>query len=110
MYPALSKLEEKGLISGVENEDEKRRYELTDAGRQRIAKRDPAAPLPWSEEVGRSGSPLRSLLSEIAGQIRQIGRFGTDDQRTEAHRVLSEAKSELYRVLANDSKAEEPTD
>ncbi len=102
MYPALSRMEEKGLIEGFEDEDGKRRYDLTDEGRERVADRDPDAPLPWAEAVESGGGELRSSFAELAGQARQIGRFGTDEQRMAALEVLAKAKKDLYKILASE--------
>lgn len=102
IYPALAKMEERGLISGSDAEDGRRRYEITDAGRERLAGRDPEAPAPWDEHRERPGGELRSLMAEIAGQLRQIGRFGTAEQRAAAAGILQRAKSDLYSVLASD--------
>jgi DNA-binding PadR family transcriptional regulator len=104
MYPTLGRLEEKGLIVGTtESGDEgdgKRFYELTDEGRDWIARRDPDAPTPWDEgETGSSGG-LRPLVAEVVSATKQIGRFGDDEQRAAATEVLKKAKAELYRILA----------
>lgn len=101
VYPALARLEEKGLVAGKDSPDGKRQYSLTEAGRERVSNRDPDAPAPW-DEFGemRVGGDLRSAVAEIAGQARQIGRFGTEDQRKAAVEVLDKAKAELYRILA----------
>ncbi len=102
MYPTLGRLEEKGLITGnvAEEGDGKKTYVLTDEGRSWIERRDPDAPAPWDEaETGQSGG-LRPLVAEVASATKQIGRFGTDEQRVAASEVLSGAKAELYKILA----------
>lgn len=101
MYPALGRLESRGLIAGVGDEEGKRRYELTDEGRQRVERRDPDAPLPWTEEMGGSGGSLRSAVAELVGQAKQIGRFGTPEQQAAAAEVLADAKRRLYAVMAD---------
>lgn len=101
IYPTLARLEEKGLIEGNDGDSGKRQYALTDAGRQRWDERDPEAPLPWTEATGSMGrGKLRHAVAEIEGQARQIGRFGTDEQRTEALQALDNARAELYAILA----------
>lgn len=102
MYPALGRLEEKGLIVGTtsDDDDSKRFYELTDDGREWVARRDPDAPVPWGEgETGPSGG-LRPLVAEVISATKQIGRFGDDEQRAAATEVLQNTKAELYRILA----------
>ena len=100
MYPALGRLEEKGFITGEATDDGKRRYSITEAGRERIARRDADAPLPWEEDGGRPGGELRPLVAEVSGQLRQIGKFGSDEQRDQAKAILLKAKADLYQVLA----------
>jgi DNA-binding PadR family transcriptional regulator len=103
MYPTLGRLESRGLIVGVADDDGKKRYELTDEGRERVARRDPDAPLPWDEEMGGSGGSMRAAVAELVGQAKQIGRFGTEEQQASAIEVLAEAKRKLYAVMADTS-------
>ncbi len=106
MYPALGRLEDKGLIAGTIDETPdaegggKRTYELTEDGREWVARRDPDAPVPWGEAETGPGGGLRPLVAEIMSATKQIGRFGSDDQRAAAVEVLHTAKSELYKILA----------
>ena len=98
VYPALARLEERGLIRGEET-DGKRRYSITEAGQERLAAVDPDAPLPW-EQASHDGPSLRGEIAELGGQVRQIGRFGTEEQRTAAVEVLKDATRKLYAILA----------
>lgn len=101
IYPALARLEERGLIEGTDDSTGKRQYALTDAGRQRIAEADPDAPPPWTEAAKASrGGELRNVMAELEGQARQIGRFGSDEQRAGALEALGEARRKLYAILA----------
>ncbi len=107
VYPALSRLESKGLIVGVDTEGEKRRYALTEEGQAWLARRDPDAPVPWEEEDGpRRGGDLRATMSEIGGTVRQIGRFGSDAQRAAALKALQETRQTMYTILAEGAKAD----
>lgn len=106
MYPTLGRLESKELIVGVIDEagDGKKSYELTDNGRAWVERRDPDAPLPWEhEETGQSGG-LRPLVAEVMSAAKQVGRFGTDEQRTAATEVLTSTKTELYKILASEER------
>jgi len=104
MYPTLGRLEEKGLIVGSvpdgQEADGKRSYELTEEGRNWVARRDPDAPEPWAEGETGPGGDLRPLAAEVMSAIKQIGRFGDDEQRAAATEVLKNTKAELYRILA----------
>ena len=111
MYPALARMEDRGLIT-AEDLDGKRRFALTDAGRQRLAEcresRDDGAD-PWDEADTGGRGDLRRHLAEIVGQARQIGRFGSQEQIDRAVAVFSDTKRELYAILADDTDRE-PTD
>lgn len=105
IYPALTRLREHGLLVS-EEVDDKRRFSLTDAGREALAElragQADGASAPW-EESGRGGrGDLRRHVAEVAGQVRQIGRFGSPDQLDRAATVLGEATRDLYAILAAD--------
>ena len=102
MYPTLSRLEDKDLIVGTVGEDGKRAYDLTEAGRTKMEQRDPDAPMPWETDESGPHNQLRPLVAEVASQTRQIGRFGSAEQRNEAIEVLKTAKASLYKILATD--------
>ena len=104
IYPALRRLEHRGFITAVETDDDepKRRFELTDLGRQRVAEhRDAGHASPWDEhDLGDHGE-LRRAIAELVGPARQIGRFGTPAQTTSAAAAVKEATAKLYRILAD---------
>jgi DNA-binding PadR family transcriptional regulator len=122
VYPTLSALEDEGLIKGTE-EDGKKRYELTDAGRTWLTEhapgrgeRGPGGP-PWGRPFGGFGDfaaigDLRRLGGELFGQLRQIGRFGSPAQQEQAKAILARTRDELYAVLAQprEPEATEPTE
>lgn len=109
IYPALNRMEERGLIE-AEEVDGKRRFTLTSDGKSRVAEMrdtrgDGAAP--WDEPgTGRRGD-LRGKVAELVGQARQIGKFGTPEQAEAAGKVLDDAKRQLYAILA--TAPEEPS-
>ena len=113
MYPALSRMEERGLIIS-EDVDGKRRFSLTTDGRARVAElRDVQgddAAAPW-DDAGGTGhrGDLRRGVAELVGQVRQIGRFGTPEQIERAGTVLATAKRSLYEILAAEpTEPDEP--
>ncbi len=103
IYPALTRMEEQGLITAEEFED-KKVFSLTDRGREarEALDVDGADPTPnlWRETEDGHGA-LRTLPAEIAGQARQLRRFGSPDQVERAAAVLEDVKRELYAILAN---------
>jgi DNA-binding PadR family transcriptional regulator len=102
IYPALNRLEDAGLLVSTDEEG-KRRFALTDRGRQALTQlRDEhhGEPAPWDDPgTGRRGD-LRRHLAELGGQARQIGRFGDADQIEQARAVLADATRRLYDILA----------
>lgn len=112
IYPALSRLEHRGLIVETdEGDDGKRRYELTDAGRERVAEQRAAGnETPWDDHgLGHHGE-LRRAVAELVGPARQIGRFGTAEQTDAAVAVVKEATAKLYRILADGPQPVETDD
>jgi DNA-binding PadR family transcriptional regulator len=101
IYPALGKLEARGVITSTE-QDGKRQYELTETGRKfaaKLSEHDKSAP--WEQlDLGDSGE-LRRALSELVGPARQIGRFGSPTQTEAATKVIKDATAKLYKILAD---------
>jgi DNA-binding PadR family transcriptional regulator len=109
IYPALGRMAEHGLVEATDV-DGKRRYSLTDRGRTRLdqyrSERGADAGAPWDDPgTGRRGD-LRGRLAELAGQVRQIGRFGTGEQTQQAADVLRDATRRLYAILATEPEPE----
>ena len=101
IYPALGKLEHRGLVTSTED-DGKRRYELTDTGRQiadDIARAGDQMPWERDDQLGDQ-SELRRAMAELVGPVRQVGRFGTPEQQAAAVTALKQATAALYKVLA----------
>lgn len=101
IYPALQLLTDEGLIRG-EADGGRRQYLLTDAGRAIIAAQDYDL-APW-DAMTRPEDPASTQLREAATQadaaVTQILAVGTEEQKTRAHDVLTEARRSLYRILA----------
>ena len=118
IYPALNRMEQHGLITSDEV-DGKKRFRLTTEGREVLAEQrsneGDDAPAPWDDTARGGRGELRRHMSELVGQARQIGRFGTTAQIERAAVVLEGAKRQLYAILAEppiddeqDTSAEEP--
>ena len=101
VYPALERLEERGLIEPLPQDDDgKQRYQITDAGRRRVAERSDERPAPWDDHGLGRGGDLRRAVAELTGPARQIGRFGTPEQVAAAADAIKRTTAELYRLLA----------
>jgi len=108
MYPALEKMEAHGAVTSTDA-DGKRQYALTEHGRQMLAEIREAqgddTDEPWNQSGTSGRGDLRRLISELGGQVRQVGRFGSDAQRDAAIVVLDDAKRKLYEVLARPAES-----
>jgi DNA-binding PadR family transcriptional regulator len=103
IYPTLDRLEDRGALTSTEV-DGKRQFALTDRGRQLLAEihdaQDDGEPAPWNQSGTGGRGDLRRLMSELGGQVRQVARFGTSEQRDAARTVLEDTKRTLYAILA----------
>jgi DNA-binding PadR family transcriptional regulator len=103
VYPTLQLLEDEGLIASEQSEGRKR-FTLTDAGREEATKAAERAP--WTEIVdGDAVSALQDFRQAVGGVVNAFGEVhsaGTDDQRTRAFEVMKEARRKLYAILAED--------
>lgn len=106
IYPALDKLEQRGLITATAA-DGKRQFALTERGREvrDTLVETAAGTAPWDESSGDRGE-MRRQLAELAGQIRQLARFGSSAQLAAADDILTRAIRELYAVLARTDDAD----
>jgi len=104
VYPALQQLEDEALVR-ADVEDGRRRYALTDAGREHVEAQGEAMAEPWraaSEEAGDDMLEFRHLVGQVAAAVMQVALAGSDAQRAEARTVLAETRRALYRILAED--------
>jgi DNA-binding PadR family transcriptional regulator len=103
IYPTLDRLEDRGVLTSSEV-DGKRQFSLTDRGRQMLAELRDAqgdeADEPWNQSGTGGRGDMRRLMSELGGQVRQIARFGSAEQREAATTVLEDTKRQLYEILA----------
>lgn len=104
VYPALAQLEDEGLVR-VEEDDGRKRYVLTEAGKAHVEERREELGEPWAglgDEVGEGRLGLRDQFMQLATAAYQVGTTGDDKQVEEARQVLDDARRSLYRILAGD--------
>ncbi len=102
VYPTLQMLEDEGLVTS-EEQDGKKVYSLTDAGRAQLEERKERAggAAPW--EFGAAGeglSELRDSAFALGAAAMQIARTGSEAQRKQAAEILGESRKKLYALLA----------
>ncbi len=105
VYPALQQLEDEGLIRSSEGGGGTGKvFELTEAGDAHVRERDADAPAPWeqmSSNVSDQAVELAGTMREVASAFVQVMRTGSDTQIGEARKLLSAARRDLYRILAD---------
>jgi DNA-binding PadR family transcriptional regulator len=110
VYPALQQLEDEALIQAETPEGGRRRYALTAEGQAYVAAHPDEVRAPWDVVAGSVGGDaieLRDLLGQVAMAAIQVVRVGSDAQVAQAHKVLSDARRSLYRILAADEDTDD---
>ena len=107
VYPTLAQLEDEGLVRSFDD-DGRKRFELTDAGRTWLDEHAGDEQAPWERSGTGGRGDLRRLAGEIAGQLRQIGRYGSAAQLERTREILTRTRTELYTVLAEPPSDETP--
>jgi DNA-binding PadR family transcriptional regulator len=99
IYPLLQLLADSGLAT-VTEDDGKRVFSITEAGRAELAERvGDAGGLPW-ERAGEEGGGLRSAVLQLQAAARQIGAEGDPAQVERAVAIVTQARKGLYGILA----------
>lgn len=102
VYPTLAQLVDEGLLATADNADGKAEYTLTDAGRAYVEEHRERIAKVWaSVEGGENGvGEMMEALHSAMAAAKQIGRFGTADQRAAATEKLVALRKDLYQILA----------
>ena len=106
IYPTLQLFEDEGLVSASEV-DGKRVFQLTDAGRERLAEAGPAGVSPWDAVARETPEELQSLregIHALMAATHQVAHAGSPKQSQRALEVLSEARRKIYAILAEDEQ------
>ncbi|PPF25147.1 PadR family transcriptional regulator [Rathayibacter tritici] len=97
VYPTLQLLADEGLITADEQNGRKT-YTLTDAGRATVAEHGISTPWSDSDHVDFGALPKAGL--ELAQAAAQVGRSGTPEQIRKAVAELEDVRRRLYAILA----------
>src|SRR6266550_118027 len=101
VYPALQQLQAETPEGG------RRRYALTAEGQAYVAAHPDEVRAPWdvvARSVGDDAIELRDLIGQVAMAAVQVTQVGSDAQVAEAHKILTDARRSLYRILAADDE------
>ena len=106
IYPTLQQLSDEGLVTGADV-DGRRVYTLTDEGRKAAAETEAK---PWADAdagEGRDsrGQDLMRQVMELAAAIVQVHKVGSPRARSEAVRIVTDARRQMYRLLSEDERA-----
>ena len=102
VYPTLQLLEETGLVRS-EQRDDKRVYEITEAGQAALAERtDEPGGAPWmaGQDAGAHGS-LRAAAMQLMLASKQVGMQGDPKLVEQAAAIVNDARRKLYQLLAD---------
>ncbi|WP_043782772.1 PadR family transcriptional regulator [Rhodococcus sp. JVH1] len=108
IYPALSQLEDEGLVL-IEKVAGRKTARLTDEGKAFVEANKTELGTPWDdvrESVGRPAEDLRGLIGLLMGAAGQVAAVGDDEQVRRAGEILTEARRAMYRLLAEDDQSE----
>jgi DNA-binding PadR family transcriptional regulator len=112
VYPALQLLEDQGLIRSEQTEG-RRVYDLTETGRTHIEQHRDELAEAWAGVTAGGDDParkVRELFDQLGDAFRQVVHAGTETQIAAAGEVLTSARRQLYRVLADDLVGGTPPD
>jgi DNA-binding PadR family transcriptional regulator len=109
VYPALQQLEDEGLVR-LEEQDGRKQYRLTDAGREYVAAHASETAAPWETVAGTVRDDMREardLFAQVAVAFWQVAH-GSPAQVAAGKRVLADTRRALYGILADgDDPAED---
>ena len=83
---------------------------VTDAGRAHVDEHREALGSPWEQAsagIPRGMIDVGKSLAQVAHATKQVMHAGTEAQVAEAAKVLAETRRSLYRILAEDTPADE---
>lgn len=107
IYPTISQLEDEGLVS-VDKDGGRKLVSLTADGRAHLDDAENGMSDPFEGHTRETETPdLRTALRDLQDAARAVAASGTDANVLAAHKVLTDAKKALYRILADDDA---PTD
>jgi len=102
VYPTLQMLEDEGLVTG-EDQDGKKVYSLTDAGRTELEERRERAggADPWEHRGAPEGfAKLRDAGFQLGAAAMQAARTGDAAQVGKVTEILADARRKIYEILA----------
>jgi len=109
VYPTLQQLEDEGLVTAAE-QDGRRVFSLTDAGREAAAAGAKRGRVPWELEGAEEAVDLQAAFFAFASAWRQVAGSGSPETVAAATAILNDARRSLYRLLADEDAGPGPTE
>lgn len=108
VYPTLQVLEDEGLIT-IEPVEGRKTASLTEAGGAHVAEHREQLGTPWQLDAPDDASPfaLREALGGLVEASKQVSRVGTSEQQQRAALALTQARTAIYRILAEGADADD---
>jgi DNA-binding PadR family transcriptional regulator len=109
VYPALSQLEDEGLVQPDETEGGKH-FTLTEEGVQHVKDHADKLGEPWKDLGGKQQAGVREMANEIKplmGAVGQLLHTGSEADAKKGAQVLADARRKIYSILAESSTNEE---
>ena len=108
VYPALSALEDEGLLV-IEPVAGRKTASLTEAGEEYVSEERERLGDPFTVSDSERGSSraFRDEIRALAEAFTQLVRVGTPRQQEAGLTVLIAARKDLYRILADDDSNED---
>lgn len=103
IYPVLKRLAQDGMVA-ASNQDGKRVFALTDAGRDLVAAEGESWGQPWTNagaDAGDAGDALWNEGRQLGGAVQQVGQLNDPAQIAATVEILVEARKKIYRLLAD---------
>lgn len=109
VYPALQLLEDEQMVR-PEQEEGRRVFHLTDAGRAYVTEQRADLEAARDAVTGRvnpRAQTLHELVHQLAVAVDQVTSVGTPVQLDAAQKALVDTRRQIYRILADDLPATE---
>lgn len=99
IYPTINQLEDEGLVT-ITADSGRKLVTLTDTGRRELDENRETWGDPFAGFDTDNAPDLRRLLRELIDATRQVWKAGSDEQRLDAAKILTDARRDLYLLLA----------
>lgn len=108
VYPALSQLEDEGLVKATDT-DGRKQFILTDEGNKHVEENREKLGEPWADlgdSVKGTYADLQKQVKSLMAAMAQVAQAGSESDVKQANAILADARRKLYAILAEDDAEE----